>query len=766
MSAPKWKAATLYMPGDIVQPTASAPVTNQTIPNPGFESGDTDWTKTNTTIVNTGGTAFAGSWFAKMDYAGGSNGTVVTAAAITIAPGQTVSASCMLNPSGAATGVGGQIRVYWLDASNVLISSVVGNTIDVSNGTGYRKSYVSAIAPANAAKFKVQGEAYNGDPAGVVLFDSFTLAVSGGKTASDLIFKATQADAATSGTSEPTWPTTVGGTVVDGGVTWTAIDATVIVWEASPILKSGSVEPTWPTTPDSVVSDNTIAWRAVSRRIEDPKCPNSKIVIILSSKVFAGDKDIAPFSATANPKDWSTGQDAGFLPTGLQSGNANDIAVLAEYGGNLIVMNANCLQNWQVDPDPSAMAIVDRKNGVGSVWNKAWQSIANDLFYLSNLGVRSLGITASTDNLAAGDIGMPIDVLVQQAMASAVGNDTRVLSTYYPGAGQYWLAFEEYPPSALSSISGDLADGYIGDSGSTSFTVTGGALPYSFAITDGSLPPGKVLSSAGIISGQFVGEGDGDAYHDYTFTVTASDALGSSVSKVVTTRVTNFSLSGDAPDGGIYSTGSGSYSNVHGISPFTFSLNDGALPDGFVLNEDGSYDYTYSALGTFTFQIKAEDSNGNIALLDDSVLVGCVDLRNPADDAVHYLEVGSADTSLAYAASDYNYGAWPTGKSIFDSNVGTAVTHIQTGPDRKVWFRHEMVLESTTGISVTFTVDDRITIWNNGIQIFDALPGGGFYATVPLDSSMFSVGCNHIAVRLYDTGAGRCYIDWRFEQTP
>ena len=536
MTVAAWKPGTLYLPGDIVRSTASSPVTNQVIPNADFESGDTAWTKTNVTIENVAG--FTGAWRAKMVYAGGSTGRVVMASALPISAGQTVNASCMLMPSGGTTTVGGQVRVMWFDASSAYITGkdVVGNPVDVSNGSGWRKSSVRAIAPSNAASFKVQAESYNASVTGVVLFDAFMLSVTGGPASNNLIFKATQTDPATSGTSEPVWPTTVGGTVVDGGVTWTAIDAVVITWEASPILESGATEPTWPTNLGDTVADGSIAWEVVSRRIEDENCPNSKVVLILASKVYATDEDIVRFSATANPKDWTSMQDAGYLPTGLQSANANDMAVLAQYRGNLVPMNANCMQNWQVDPDPQAMAILDQMEGIGSTWNKAAQPVANDLFYLSQLGVRSIGISASTENLAAGDVGMPIDELVQAAINVATLNETGAIATYYPGSGQYWLAFKEFPPPAPSII-GDVPDGIVGESVSGAYVATSGWPPYSdFTLVSGSLPPGILLNTNGTYGGTFTTAGE------YEWVVSVTDSVGGEASLTDTSTVSSFWL--------------------------------------------------------------------------------------------------------------------------------------------------------------------------------------------------------------------------------
>src|SRR5690606_25770286 len=133
-------------------------------------------------------------------------------------------------------------------------------------------------------------------------------------TQSGLVFKAVQTDPATSGSSEPAWPDTLGQTVVDGGVTWEAIAAAYVEWAAKPLMETGSTEPVWPTEEGAVISDGTMAWEAVSTRVIDENCPNSKIVQIASGKVYAADDDIIRYSATMDPMDWSSENDAGYLP--------------------------------------------------------------------------------------------------------------------------------------------------------------------------------------------------------------------------------------------------------------------------------------------------------------------------------------------------------------------------------------------------------------------------------------------------------------------
>ena len=250
------------------------------------------------------------------------------------------------------------------------------------------------------------------------------------------VYKATVAG--TTGTAEPAWPLTAGLTVVDGTVTWTAVTANVITWLAEANYYSSIAEPAWPTTPGGTVVDGNITWRCIAPHVQDTKCPNTKQVIIASSKVFSikADGSVVRYSATNNPNDWSTPNDAGFLPTGLQAQVDPRARALGLYRGNLVVMSSGELQLWQVDPDPAQMALIDNIPSIGTIYQKALASAAGELYFLTEQGVRSVSISAGSNNLQAGDVGTPVDSLIQ---ADLPGSDP--LAFYYPGGGQYWLVF-------------------------------------------------------------------------------------------------------------------------------------------------------------------------------------------------------------------------------------------------------------------------------------------------------------------------------------
>ncbi len=433
MSTPIWQPGTLYLPGDLVQPiVVAAPVTSA-LANPDFEAGSTGWTLgTGCSIATDGAHAYQGTGYAAGTSAGRAemfNNTVAN-----VVPGQSITVSAYCDSHDGSSCRCGPF-IEWQDAGGTRISLSEGDSAYGGDGTDYFKlCNATGSAPAGAAKARLGIYMQ----AGTAYADNATWNYATPPSTYGLIYKAVQTGAGTSAATEPTWPTTLGVQVIDNTVTWEAVNTNRVIWQASPILLGGATEPAWPTRPGGFVSDGTISWECVSRRVEDKKCPNTKVVAIMASKVFAVDKDIVRFCATANPLDWTTESDAGYLPTGLQQANANDMAVLAPYRSNLAAFNASCFQNWQVDPDPTAMAALDQMEGIGSTWPKAAQAVGNELFFLSQLGVRTVGISIATDNLSAGDVGMPIDPLIQAELAVA---GTKPLATYYPGAGQYWLAF-------------------------------------------------------------------------------------------------------------------------------------------------------------------------------------------------------------------------------------------------------------------------------------------------------------------------------------
>ena len=463
MATPAWQPGTLYPQGSLVRPTGPLAPPAPVLTNPNFTSNSTGWT-----LIGSGAPAwsatggFSDPGCIKMVATGEFNDGGVESQTFQCIPGQSISASFMGRMASGTDGTSFGANIRWYDASSTFISNSAGpSRVRSATGSGWAQASVSASAPAGSAYFSVFAS-LNTSASGSNVFyvDNFTVASSGGAAPQGLVYKAVQTGVGTSAASEPVWPTTVGLTVVDNTVTWEAVIATRITYKAVPILKSGATEPTWPQGVGTSVPDGTISWLTDSRQVT--QAPNSNVVAITASKVYAADKDIIRYSATINPLDWTSTDDAGYLPSGLNQNGSNDTAVLNIYRGSLVSFSSTTFQNWQVDPDPANMSLLDVMEGIGSTWQHAAQPVAKDLFYLAKLGVRTVGISAGSTNLVNGDVGMPIDPLVRESINEADAGMVDPLGLYYPSLGQYWLMFpksEPIPPgeAKIYYLSGESA---------------------------------------------------------------------------------------------------------------------------------------------------------------------------------------------------------------------------------------------------------------------------------------------------------------------
>jgi len=353
-------------------------------------------------------------------------------ARLAVTPGQLVSGQAFAKISG---NYSAHVGIGWYNSGGSLLSISWTDT-PVTLAGAYRRVAAAGLAPDLAASCTViVSVSGSGDE---VRFDNATISHTNPVTISALLFKATQADPGYSDSFEPTWPTVVGNTVVDNEVTWEGVPANRVQWQAFPILVSGSSEPTWPATIGGEVADNTISWVADTRRIEDERCPNTKTVAITASKIFSGDADIIAYSATINPMDWTTPNDAGYIPFGLNTYGSQDVSALGLYRSNLVAFNSKGFQMWQVDEDPANFAILDAVPiGIPTSADKSIQPVSNDLVFLTEVGIRSMGIAGASTNLQAGSFGKQIDPLVKVKLDAG----EVPISLYYPGAGQYWLIF-------------------------------------------------------------------------------------------------------------------------------------------------------------------------------------------------------------------------------------------------------------------------------------------------------------------------------------
>lgn len=450
-----WAAGTLYPPGAVVQPSTGQGAFINAIPNGDFEDGnDGNWTLGTGWTIGTS-LPYQGTFAAEYSHTGAQNSECVMFNYGVVTAGQSVTATgyAQGDSNGAI-----YLKLKWYDSSDSHLSDTMGTTFSGGGGanpSGYSIIGVTGNAPVGAVHCRVSilyttgSSSARSGRADLIVWNLETPAAI-----SNFLYEAVQAAPGSSGSTEPSWPTTAGNTVIDNQVTWKAIGTSIITWQAIPIMLSGASEPTWPTTvgisvndastftsQDSHVTTTSMSWIAINRQVATPN--PGPAVAIGASKVFNGDKDITDYSATVDPTDWTSANNAGYLPTGLNNYGDNPVAVLSLYRSNLMVFNAGGYQMWQIDPDPANMALLDAEP-VGSIYSRAWQAVANDLLGLTEVGVRNIGTVGASANMQLGSLGQPIDPLVKaRLVANTYGpyGSYAPISLYYPGRGQYWLIF-------------------------------------------------------------------------------------------------------------------------------------------------------------------------------------------------------------------------------------------------------------------------------------------------------------------------------------
>ncbi|MCX8567060.1 MAG: hypothetical protein ON057_001787 [Glomeribacter sp. 1016415] len=168
--------------------------------------------------------------------------------------------------------------------------------------------------------------------------------------------------------------------------------------------------------------------------ITDPQCPHTPAVIKAASRIFAVAGDVVRYSAAGRPRDWSSPNNAGALPTGLNARGERNANGLGIYRNELAVLSRDSVQMWALDSDPQAMKLSDVVENVGTSFPRTVTNVSGDLYFLSDFGFRSITTMQYTDRLTHVDIGSPIDVLVRRETQAA---QSAPMAYFHYGTGQY-----------------------------------------------------------------------------------------------------------------------------------------------------------------------------------------------------------------------------------------------------------------------------------------------------------------------------------------
>ena len=143
---------------------------------------------------------------------------------------------------------------------------------------------------------------------------------------------------------------------------------------------------------------------------------------------------------------------------------------------------------------------------------------------------------------------------------------------------------------------------------SATLRAQGGAAPYTWTSTSGLAPGLSLISTTGEILGIASTAGN------WSFTVTVRDVHGASAAKTLAIMVHPTPAIAAASVGNLYqgSPGPGvTFTATGGISPYTWGITSGGLPEGLTLNtQTGAVSGTPTKPGIYAFTIRVTDALG------------------------------------------------------------------------------------------------------------------------------------------------------------
>ncbi len=169
--------------------------------------------------------------------------------------------------------------------------------------------------------------------------------------------------------------------------------------------------------------------------VVDANCPNGSSIAKGAEKIFCAQLENVHFCATNAPRDWTTANDAGFLPTGRQTSGASTTAsALGIHRNKLAVFAEDSIQTWNIDPDPTRMSFDQAIKGIGIRGFRHVEEVGGELFFLSNFGIRAVRTQMYQELIEDTDVGSPIDELVDEQADLT----SHRITVHYERGGQFW----------------------------------------------------------------------------------------------------------------------------------------------------------------------------------------------------------------------------------------------------------------------------------------------------------------------------------------
>ena len=187
-----------------------------------------------------------------------------------------------------------------------------------------------------------------------------------------------------------------------------------------------------------------------------------RTLLTFKNKLYSTTADIIYFSALNIPTQWGSGIGSGFISISSGDSGSDELTALEAYQNFMAIFAREAIQIYFMDPDPLQNAQIQTLRKTGTRSPRAVAAFgSNDVFYLSDSGVRSIRARDSSNAAYVNDVGTAIDTVLLEFLGTLTDDQIAdAVAVLEPESDRYWLAvgdrvwvFSYFPGGKISAWS-------------------------------------------------------------------------------------------------------------------------------------------------------------------------------------------------------------------------------------------------------------------------------------------------------------------------